>query len=99
MKITVLEKKPNELKIEIQGEGHTFCNVFQKALLEDSNVEIAGYNIPHPLTSSPIVYVRTKGKYKPETALQEAVKKIMQQTDEFLKSFEKALKEWNPKET
>jgi DNA-directed RNA polymerase subunit L len=98
MKIAVLERKPNELKIEIEGEGHTFCNVLQKMLLEDAHVEIAGYNIPHPLTSNPIVYVRTKGKHKPEAALQEAAKKIMQRTDEFMKSFEKALEKWKPKE-
>lgn len=98
MKITVLEKTSNELKIEIEGEGHTFCNVLQKNLLEDSSVEMAGYRIPHPLTSNPIVYVRTKGSHKPETALRKAAEKIQQQTEEFQNSFEKALAEWKPKE-
>lgn len=94
MQVKVLEKKPNELKIEIEGEDHSFCNVLQRALLEDDTIEMAGYNIPHPLVSSPIVYVRTKGQRRPETALRHAAEKIRKRNREFREIFEKALKEW-----
>jgi len=94
MQVKVLEKKPNELKIEVEGEDHTFCNVLQRSLLEDETIEMAGYNIPHPLVSSPIVYVRTKGQRRPETALRNAAEKIRKQGREFREVFEKALKEW-----
>jgi len=97
MKIKVLKKTSNELKIEVQGEGHTLCNVLQKALLEDDTIEMAGYDVPHPLVDSAIVYVRTKGKRKPEAAVQEARKRILSQSKEFRKSFKKALKEWQRK--
>jgi len=97
MNVKVLEKKPNELRIEIEGESHTFCNVLQKAMLEDETVETAGYDIPHPLVSNPIIYIRTKGKRHPETALREAAEKIRTQCREFRASFEKALKEWQQK--
>ena len=97
MEIKVLKKTSNALKIEIEGEGHTFCNVLQKALLEDATVEMAGYNIEHPLISNPTVYVRTKEKRKPETALIDAAKKVQKQNKEFKKSFERALKEWQQK--
>ncbi len=97
MEIKVLKKTSNELKIEIEGEGHTFCNVLQKALLKDDTIEMAGYNIEHPLTSNPTVYVRTKEKRKPETALIDAAKKMQKQNKEFKKSFERALKEWQQK--
>lgn len=97
MEIKVLKKTPNELKMEIEGEGHTFCNVMQKALLEDETIEMAGYNIPHPLTSSAILYVRTKGKRKPETAIREAVKKIRERSKEFRKIFQKAVDGWQQK--
>jgi len=97
MNINVLEKKTNELRIEIDGEGHTFCNALQKVLLEDETIEIAGYDIPHPLISKPIIYVRTKGKRHPETALREAAEKIRARSKEFRVSFEKALKEWQQK--
>lgn len=97
MKIKVLKKASNELNIEIEGEGHSFCNVLQKVLLEDETIEMAGYNIPHPLTSNPIIYVRTTGTRKPETAIKEAVKKVRKRSKEFRKTFEKALKEWQKK--
>jgi len=97
MNVKVLEKKPNELRLEIEGEGHTFCNALQKVLLEDETIEMAGYDIPHPLVSNPIVYVQTKGKRRPETALREAAEKIRIQSREFRASFEKALKEWQQK--
>jgi len=97
MNVKVLEKEPNELRIEIEGEGHTFCNALQKMLLEDETVEMAGYDIHHPLISSPIIYVRTKGKRHPETALREAAEKIKARNREFRASFEKALKEWQQK--
>jgi len=97
MDIKVLKKTPDEMRIEIFGEGHTFCNLFQKALLEDETVEIGGYSIEHPLVSNPIVYVKMKEKRKPqkrpETALKEAAEKIRHRSSEFRTSFEKALKE------
>lgn len=92
MLIRILKETPNELRIEIEGEGHTFCNPLQKALLEDKEVEMAGYDIPHPLISNPIVYIRTKEGRKPETALQEAVEKLRKRSDEFRRAFEGALK-------
>jgi len=95
----VLEKKPNELRIEIEGEDHSFCNVLQKVLLEDETIEMAGYNIPHPLVSNPIVYVRTKGQRRPETALRNAAEKIRKGNKEFRETFEKALKEWQKEKT
>jgi len=97
VEIKLLKKTSNELKIEIEGEGHTFCNVLQTVLLEDDTIEMAGYNIEHPLISNPTVYVRTKEKRKPEAALIDAAKKMQKQNKEFKKSFERALKEWQQK--
>lgn len=101
MNIKVLKKTSDELRIEIENEGHTFCNVLQKALLEDKSVEMAGYDIPHPLVANPIVYVHMKkGRKpdkKPETVMREAAKKIRNQTKQFRNSLTKALKEWPQK--
>ena len=99
MQVKVLERKPNELKIEIEGENHSFCNVLQKALLEDETIDMAGYDIPHPLVSNPIVYVRTRGQRRPETALRNAAEKIRKRNKEFRETFEKALKEWQKSKT
>lgn len=94
MQIKILKKTSNELRLEIGGEGHTLCNLLEKVLVEDESTDMAGYNIPHPLTSNPIVYIRTKGRRKPETVLKDAVKKILQSEKEFRAEFEKALENW-----
>ena len=97
MEIKILKRTPNEMKIEIEGEGHTFCNVLQKTLLEDEEIEMAGYHVPHPLVDSAIVYVHTKSRRKPETALKEAAKKILRRNREFRKILTKTLKDFQKK--
>jgi len=92
LKVNVLKRTENELKIEVEGAGHTLCNLLQKKLLEDENVDVAGYDIPHPLASNPIIYVRTRGNTAPEEALRRAVEKLLEISDEFSKELEKALK-------
>jgi len=92
MKIKVLKKTSDELKIEVEDVGHTLCNLLQKRILEEENVDLAGYDVPHPLALSAIIYVRTKGKAKPEDVLKQAVGRARELNKEFGKEFEKALK-------
>jgi DNA-directed RNA polymerase subunit L len=93
MKVDVLNRTSNELKIEVEGAGHTLCNLLQKRLLEEKGVEMAGYDIPHPLTPNSIIYIRTKGSAKPEVILREAIEKTRLMNKEFAKELGKALKE------
>jgi DNA-directed RNA polymerase subunit L len=93
MKVNVLKKSSNELKIEVEGGGHTICNLLQKKLLEEAHVDMAGYDVPHPLASNPVIYVRTKGDLKPEQALRNALEKARDTNKEFGKELERALKE------
>lgn len=92
MEVKILKKTANELKLEVEGVGHGVCNLLQKKLLENENVDLAGYDAPHPLSSYSIIYVRTKGKAKPEEALREAVKKIREINKEFRRELKKAFK-------
>jgi DNA-directed RNA polymerase subunit L len=92
LKVKVLKKTTNELKIEVEGTGHGLCNLLQKTLLEDKKVELAGYDVPHPLASNPVIYVRTKGTAKPQDALIAAAEKAREVNDAFGKALEKALK-------
>jgi DNA-directed RNA polymerase subunit L len=55
-------------------------------------VELAGYDISHPLTPTPVIYVRTKGDVKPEEALLKALEKAREMNEEFRKALKKALK-------
>jgi len=92
MKIKVLKRTDNELKFEIEGEGHSLLNLLQKALLEDDNIAMAGYDVPHPLFDRGILYVQTKDKQNPEDVVKEAVKKVKALNKDFDKSFKKASK-------
>ena len=92
MKIKVLKKTANELKIEVEGAEHGLCNLLQTKLLEDESVDLAGYDVPHPLASNPVIYVRMKGTAKPENALIRAAEKAREANSAFSKALEKALK-------
>jgi len=92
LKINVLKKTDNELRIEVEGASHGLCNLLQKKLLEDQTVDLAGYDVPHPLASNPIIYVRMKGDAKPKDALLEAADKALQENGVFSKELKKALK-------
>ncbi|MGA2385573.1 MAG: DNA-directed RNA polymerase subunit L [Candidatus Bathyarchaeia archaeon] len=92
LKINVLKKSGNELKIEIVGSSHGLCNLLAKRLLEDKTVEFAGYDVPHPLASSPNIYIRMKGRAKPEDALVRAVEKVREANDAFSKELDCVLK-------
>ena len=92
LKVKVIKKEGKELKIEIEGSGHGLCNLIQKKLLEDKSVDMAGYDVPHPLASNPEIYVRMKGSIKPEEALRKAAEKARDANELFSKELEKALK-------
>ena len=94
MRIKVLKNDPQELKLEVEGEGHTLCNLLERALLEDKTVEIAGYDIPHPLTANTIIYIRTKEGRDPNEALKEALERITETGKKLRTAFEEALEEW-----
>lgn len=93
MQVRVLERKENEIVLEIEGEGHTLCSLLESVLLEDEEVEFAGYTIPHPLVGKPILRVRTKGNKEPKEALKEALAKIIGRGRKLREEFERALKE------
>jgi DNA-directed RNA polymerase subunit L len=84
MQLKVIESNRYELKIEIGGEGHSFCNLLRKTLLEEPSVDSAGYSIDHPLLASPIFILKTK-KRQANVVLREALEKMLARTEEFRK--------------
>ena len=91
MEVKVISKSKNELRLEIVGEDHTFCNLLQNVLLQDKNVELAGYDQPHPLIRSSIVYLRTKREASPEKTLLSALSNIQELNKEFNEKFGRAV--------
>ncbi|MCW4010867.1 MAG: DNA-directed RNA polymerase subunit L [Candidatus Bathyarchaeota archaeon] len=92
MKIKILTQTDNELKIEIEGAGHGICNLLQKRLLQNTKVSQAGYDVPHPLASNPIIHVRMKGKGNPKEALLEAAQQARAFNQAFSQALDAALK-------
>jgi DNA-directed RNA polymerase subunit L len=92
MKVKIIMQTENELKVEIEGAGHGICNLLQKRLLEDKKVDQAGYDVPHPLASNPVIYVRMKGKASPLEAFLEAAEKAEESNKVFSEAFKAALK-------
>lgn len=90
MQLKILDRRANEIVIEVEGEGHTLCNLLEAVLLEDKDVEFASYDISHPLVAKPAITVRTKGNKSPEEALREAVNRILQMGRDLRKEFEEA---------
>ena len=91
MEIKVVSKSKNELRVEIVGEDHTFCNLLQNILLEDKNVELAGYDQPHPLIRSSILFIKTKREVSPEKILLNALGGVQELNKEFDEKFAKAV--------
>jgi DNA-directed RNA polymerase subunit L len=92
MKIKVLMQTDNELKIEIEGAGHGVCNLLQKKLLENKKVDQAGYDVPHPLASNPIIYVRTVAGVTPQEVLLEAAAQARESNQAFGKALAEVIK-------
>ena len=97
MNVKAVKPSLTELALEVEGESHTLCNMLQKTLLEDETVELAGYDKPHPLVDRTLMYIRTKGRRKPKTALNKATKKILSQSKAFRTAFKTALDHWHQK--
>lgn len=95
LKINVLKHEGNELRIELAGEGHSFCNALQSVLLKDETLEFVGYNIPHPLVGQPTIYIRTKGRRDPWRALLDAAEILEKELNQIQRTFEEAWKNEN----
>ncbi|MHA1603239.1 MAG: RpoL/Rpb11 RNA polymerase subunit family protein [Candidatus Freyarchaeota archaeon] len=91
MNIRIVEKKDNELRVEIEGEGHTLCNAIKSVLFEDESLVFAGYRIEHALLSKPTLYIKTNGKKDPLTLLNETLEKLSDRIEEFKEKFQKEL--------
>ena len=86
MKPRVIEESRYELKIEFEGESHSFPNLLRSTLLEEPAVVFAGYRIDHPLLANPVLTLRTKRR-QAKVVLREALEKMLARTEEFRKLF------------
>ena len=95
MQLNVLSKTDNEIEVEVHGENETLLNPIKQALLNDKDVDFAEYIIEHPSLSVPKVFIRTKGKAKPEVVLKRTIKALVAEFDGFETMFAAELKRRN----
>ena len=88
MELKLIEEDKEKLKIEIKGEGHTFCNLLRDELWNDKSVKAAGYAIEHALMGEPRLLIEASNPVK---ALQGAIDRLRKKNDEF-RSMVKELK-------
>ena len=95
MQLTVLSKTDTEIEVEVHGENETLLNPIKQALLADKDVDFAEYIIEHPSLAVPKVFIRTKGKAKPDAVLKRTIKGLVGEVDEFETLFAAELKRRN----
>jgi DNA-directed RNA polymerase subunit L len=91
LKINVTKEEGDYIEIEFSGEGHTLLNLLQSNLLEDPNVEMAGYSKPHPLMDRAKLFVKLKEGEAHLDVVKRAAGRAEGKLDEFVKEFDKSL--------
>ena len=89
MNISITEESKQRMIVEVEGESHGFCNVLKDEIWKNKKTTSTGYNISHPLTSSPKIIIEGP---KPKDILSKACKSLNKECEEFKKVFKKKAK-------
>lgn len=91
MKIEKIKDLKNKLIFNLEGQGHTFCNLLKDELNQTKGVVNAGYNINHPLIGIPKMIIDTDDSITPKDALDKALKNLKKKSSEAQKLIDKEL--------
>ena len=80
------------MRIQIEGQDHTFCNAIKEELYNDKHVDAASYMIEHPLKKIPKMVVETDGSVAPRQAFIAAAQRLIKTSSKFLKEVKKEIK-------
>ena len=93
MKISITKREKGYIEMDFSGEGHTLLNLLQSSLLENKEVEMAGYSKPHPLMDRSRLFLKLKKDDDVLGVLKKAASNADGKLDDFLVQFEKSLSE------
>ena len=88
LKLTVLEKEKDVLKIEVAGEGHTLLNALRDAAWK-AGAHQATYVVSHPYLSNLQLVIRAT---YPKKVLTDACQLVLDDAKDFQKEFARAQK-------
>lgn len=91
MELKKIEGSEKRLLIEFDGETVAFANMIKDKLWDDPSVKEAATIKEHPYLSKPKILVETS-RGSPQTALEKATEKLLDETKEFREKFKDALK-------
>ena len=91
MKMSILEKSKNEILIEMDQTDMTLLHPLVEELLKIKGVEIAEYKIGHPELDKPVLHLKMSSG-KPDTALKNATKALIDGFGGLKDDFEKEFK-------
>ena len=94
MKINITKREKGYIELDFSGEGHTLLNLLQSSLIEEKNVEMAGYSKPHPLMDRSRLFIKLKRGDDVLGIIKKAAAGADGKLDEFLGKFEKSLSEF-----
>ena len=87
MKLEIIKNEKSELEFIVEGERHTIPNLLREKLTGNSDVEFVAYRLDHPLDQKAVFVLKTKGSAK--KVLEDTIKELQKDIDEFKKGFEK----------
>jgi DNA-directed RNA polymerase subunit L len=93
MKINITKREPGYIEMDFSGEGHTLLNLLQSSLIENKDVEMAGYSKPHPLMDRSRLFLKLKKGDDLLGVIKKAASNADGKLDDFLVQFEKSLSE------
>lgn len=88
MKMEVIQNEKNTLEFYLLNERHTIANLLKEKLVKNSDVEFCAYKLDHPMEDKSRFIIKTSGK-NPKKILEETIKEIKEELEEFKKAFEK----------
>ena len=93
MDIKIIEESKNKLVFEIEGAGHSLCNLLVKEMWNDEAVKNVAYRIDHPLKGIPTILLETmQGKDELKKVVDNAIKRLRKSNDKFREAFLKEIK-------
>ncbi|HNV01055.1 MAG TPA: RpoL/Rpb11 RNA polymerase subunit family protein [archaeon] len=88
MKMEIIQNEKNTLEFYLLNERHTISNLLKEKLVKNGDVEFCAYKLDHPLEDKSRFILKTNGK-NPKKVLEEAIKEIKEELEEFKKAFDK----------
>jgi len=92
MEVKKIKDEDGVLMLELNGESKNFANLLREELWNDKNISEVAAIKEHPYMDQPKLFLKMKGKTKPQKSLEDASKRMEVKVKELEKEFSRVLK-------